>query len=117
VTAKKKRSKKATFFITVQNDGTAADTFTMKGPGKKSGFSVRYLADASGTTTITTAVKNGTFALANLAPGQSRTIRLVVKVKAGARLGVLRSWLVVATSTHDGSRIDAVKAKVRVARG
>lgn len=113
---RKKRSRTATFVLRVQNDGSAVDSFTLKGTGSRTGFAVRYLAGASGTTNITTAVKNGTYRLANLAAGQSRYVRLVVKVKAGARRGAIRSWLVLASSTHNSARRDAAKATVRVRR-
>jgi hypothetical protein len=110
-TAKRHRGSKAVFDIKVQNDGTAPDTFKLKGPGGGAAFGVRYYA---GTTNITTAVENGTYKMGNLAPGASRTVRLVITVKSGATIGALRSWLVTATSTHDGTRKDAVKARVHV---
>jgi hypothetical protein len=116
VTARTKRTRVATFIIRVQNDGTTTDSFKVKGPGSQTGFIVSYLAGAAGTTNITTAVGNGAYTLANLAPGQSRIFRLVVKVKAGVRIGALRSWLMVAWSAHDGTRRDAIKAIVRVVR-
>jgi hypothetical protein len=117
VLAKVLRGRKATFFVKVQNDGRVADSFRILGPGGKPGFAVRYLAGASGSNEITGAVKAGTYTLGNLAPGQTRVFRLVVKVKAGATVGALRTWLVRATSTHRASRLDVVAAKVRVRRG
>jgi hypothetical protein len=109
-TAERARTKTATFYVKVQNDGTAADSFRLKGPGSTSGFSVKYYA---GTTSITGTVVNGTYQL-SLAPGNERTIRLVVMVGSGARIAAVRSWLVTATSTHDGARKDSVKAVVNV---
>lgn len=116
VTATKKRKKTVTFVVRVQNDGTAPDSFKILGRLPRKGFAVKYLAGASGTTDISTAVKNGTYTLTNLAPGATRTFRLVIKVKSTAKLGILRSWLVTTTSTHDTSRKDAVQASVRVAK-
>jgi hypothetical protein len=110
-TARKYRGSKAVFDIKVQNDGTAPDTFKLKGPGGGAAFGVHYYA---GTTNITTAVENGTYKMGNLAPGGSRTVRLVITVKSGATIGAVRSWLVSVTSTHDATRRDAVKARVRV---
>ena len=115
--AKTRRTKKAVFYLKVQNDGTFTDTFRLKGPGKKPGVAVTYLAGSTGTTTITSAVTHGTYTLTNLAPGTTRVIRLVVKVKRGASIGAQRSWLITATSTHDGTRKDAVLAKIKVIRG
>ena len=117
VRTKVKRTKKAVFYLQVQNDGTFTDTFRLKGPGNKPGVVVTYLAGSTGTTVITSAVTHGTYTLANLAPGTTRVIRLVVKVKRGASIGARRSWLIAATSAHDGTRKDAVLAKIKVIRG
>lgn len=116
VQAKTKRGKRATFLVKVQNDGSVTDSFRVLGAGKRKGFAVTYLAGASGSTDITSAVRAGTYTLANLLPGQERVIRLVVKVKATAKLGIRRSWLVAATSTGDPTRKDAVVAAVKVPR-
>lgn len=116
VTARTKRSRTATFLVSVQNDGTQPSTFRVKGAGNKAGFAVKYLKGASGRQLITRAVVRGNYLVTNLAPGQSRVLRLVVTVKPGTRIGALKSWLVLATSTSDTTRKDAVKAKVRVIR-
>jgi len=114
VTARTKRTRTATFLITVQNDGTQPTSFRIKGAGGKTGFGVQYFKGAAGTQPITFAVTRGTYLLSNVAPGQSRVFRLAVTVKPGATIGALRSWLVLATSTNDATRKDAVKANVRV---
>jgi hypothetical protein len=41
----------------------------------------------------------------------------VVKVKATAKKGILRSWLVSARSTNNTTKTDTVRAKVKVPRG
>ena len=114
VTVRAKRTGKATFDLAIQNDGTLANTFKVRGTGNKPGFVVRYFA---GTTDITAAVKNGVYRVRNLAPGQTKTLRIVVKVKAGTPIGTVRSWLVTATSTRSSTIKDAVLAKVRVRQG
>jgi hypothetical protein len=106
------RGASATFYLKVQNDGTQNDSFKVKGPGSPAGFSVHYYA---GTTNITSAVTNGSYTLTNLAPRAVRSIRLVVTVHSSAAIGAVRSWLLTATSTHDGTRKDAAKATVTVA--
>lgn len=113
-TANRHRGTTAVFDIKVQNDGTAPDSVKLKGPGGTQAFAVHYYAGLTGSTDITTAVTNGTYALKNLAPGAVRIIRLVITVRSGATIGALRSWLVVASSTHDANRKDAVKARVQV---
>ena len=114
VTARTKRTKTATFLITVQNDGTQPTGFKIKGAGATTGFGVQYFKGAAGTQRITFGVTHGTYLLSNVPPGQSRVLRLVVTVKPGAPIGALRSWLVLATSTNNATRKDAVKANVRV---
>jgi hypothetical protein len=114
VTAKKRRTRRATFFVGVQNDGTVNDTFTIIGAGDRKGFRVRYFG---GHTDITSAVVAGSFRLRSLASGQQRVIKLVVKVKATAKKGILRSWLVTARSTNNTTKADTVRAKVKVPRG
>jgi hypothetical protein len=113
VRAKTKRGRKATFDVRVQNDGTVTDSFRLGGAGAKRGFAVTYLA---GGKDVTSAVTSGRFTVKNLAPGQAQVIRLVIRVKAGARRGARRSWLVAVTSTHDTTRTDVLLAGVKVAR-
>jgi len=113
-TATKHRGTTAVFYLKVQNDGTAPDTFKLKGPGGSTAFGVHYLSGSSGSWDITKAVTAGTYKM-SLAPGATKVIRLVVTVRSAASIGSLKSWLITATSSHDGNRRDAVKARVRVA--
>jgi len=115
-TATRRRGGKVTVVIRVQNDGTSTDSFRLKGPGGSSAFGVHYYAGLTGSQDITAAVTAGTYRLSNLAPGATRVIRLVVTVRSSATIGSLRSWLVTATSAHDSTRKDAVKAGLRVAK-
>jgi hypothetical protein len=111
VTASTKRGTTRTFSLKVQNDGTAADTFRLRGPGSRTGFAVHYFA---GTTDITRKVVAGTYVTATIGAGGSTTYRLVVAVSAKATIGATPSWLLQATSTHVSTRADAVKARVKV---
>ena len=88
------------FLIKVTNDGLGADSYTVKGPGSGSGFSVKYMV---GSTDITAAVVAGTFTVSGLSAGASRTITLKVTVGGSVPNGASRSWLVTATSTGAGS--------------
>jgi hypothetical protein len=114
---KAKRGQTRIFDIQEQNDGINTDTIKVKGPGNKPGFSVRYLAGTGGSTNVTTKVVNGTYTLKNMAPGQIKTFRLVVKVRPGAHIKSVGTWRIVGTSTHDSTRKDAVVAKVQVISG
>jgi len=105
------RTKTGTFTIKITNDGFAADTATLKGPGSTGAFKVTYL---SGTTNITASVVAGIYSTGLVGPGASRTIKLKVKVMSGASVGAKRSLLVSATSTGAGTPKDTVKATVKV---
>ncbi|MFL6059697.1 MAG: hypothetical protein ACJ72E_00595 [Marmoricola sp.] len=109
-----RRGRTTTFLVTVQNDGIRSTGFRVRGGGGRGAFAVKYLKGASGRTSITSDVVHGRYLTGTLAPGQSRVFRLVVTVKHRAALGALRSWLVRATSTSDGSSVDSVRARVRV---
>jgi hypothetical protein len=104
------RGKKFVFTIEVQNDGNNADTFTLKGPGARPGFIVRYLNGTTGLTNITSQVTAGTFMTLPVGPTGVTTVRLVVVVKSTAKVGTGRAWLVLATSSGDSTKKDAVKA-------
>jgi hypothetical protein len=102
-----------TYVIAIQNDGTRTDSFRIRGDGAKSGFGVKYLAGATGNTSITYDVTHGTYAVRNLPPGEKRYLRLVLTFPSPN--GQVGSWLISATSLADGTRKDVVKATVQMA--
>jgi hypothetical protein len=99
-----------TFVLNVQNDGARTDSYLLRGAGSSAGFTVRYFA---GTSDVTTAVVNGTYRLANLAPGGARSIQQRVTVGASAARGSTRSTLVTATSAT-GNPADTIRTAVTV---
>lgn len=107
------RGHSVTFDIKMVNHSSVIDTIAVKAPGDKTGFTVKYLAGTSGTTSITTSIVNGTYA-PKLAPGAGKTFRLVVTAKSGAIVGTANFWSVTATSRHDTTRKDVVKASVTI---
>jgi hypothetical protein len=56
--------KKKTFYVSVQNDGSATDTFVVSGTKQAKGFVVKYFV---GKTEVTAAVTTGTYTVQNLA--------------------------------------------------
>jgi len=114
VATNQKRSSTVTLVIAIQNDGARTQTFRIKGNGAPPGFSVKYLAGATGSTSITSSVIQGTYGLQYIAPGAKKYLRLVVTVKPGTSIGTLRSWLVTATPVSDATRKDVVKAIIKV---
>jgi hypothetical protein len=101
------RGHSGTLFLNFQNDGLLPDTLTITGTGTATGFAVTYFR---GTTNVTSQVKAGTYSTGSLAPGASRTLKMVVKLTASsANVG---SFLVKARSLP-GTAPDAVKATVK----
>ena len=106
--------KSATFHILVQNDGSAADSFTVRGDGNSTGFTVKYYTGLSGGTDITTAVTAGSYKVNNLAASGSATLRVVVTAARNVTANTTKDCLVTATSAGDTSRQDAVLARTTV---
>ena len=100
-----------TFRIKLQNDGNVPDQFRVKGGRGNAAFGVVYL---EGTRNITKRVVAGRFRTRVLQPGRTQLIKLKVTVLAGASVGTVRTWKILARSGEDGSARDAVKARVRV---
>ena len=101
-----------TFVIRVWNDSPTTDSYLLKGAASVSGFTVRYLKGSTGTTDISTAVLAGTYRIANVTPGGSAVVRLVVTLGAGVPAAAVRNWLVTATSQRDATAQDAVDARI-----
>ena len=101
-----KKRKTVTFTISVQNDGSVADTFTVltSGPANST-YAITYF---HGATNITAAVIAGTYTTPSVKKGKAYVITVQVKVKATATVGSSVSRLVTITSVGDGARQDAV---------
>ena len=96
-----------TFGISIQNDGTSADSFTVKATGTAtSKYTVKYF---QGTTDITAAVVAGTYSTRSLAPAATYLITAKVTVKSSATVGSKVTRLVTITSVGDTAQKDAVK--------
>jgi hypothetical protein len=104
------RGQVGAFSIKVGNDGFATDGIKVHGPGSATGYTVHYLF---GTTDITAQVVAGTYTLAGLPAGSTRTITLKVTVANGVSIGATHAWLITATSSGPGAAKDAVKATVK----
>nr|MBA2569820.1 M4 family metallopeptidase [Chloroflexota bacterium] len=100
------RGSTITFGISAQNDGSAADSFTLLGAGSSTHYNVKYL---DGTTIITSQVVAGTYTTPSLAPGASHLITVKVKVKSTAPVGSKVGRLVTITSVADNTKKDSVK--------
>jgi hypothetical protein len=98
-----------TFNVKVQNDGLQTDSFTVSGCDDSTGFVITY---KKGTTVITDEVVAGTYLIGPLDPGLTKTIKVIIEVKAAGN-GKTKSCKVKATSQADTTRKDAVVAKVK----
>lgn len=103
------RGSTVTFGISVQNDGTAKERFTVKATGSaRTGYGVRYLR---GTTDITSEVIAGTYRTASLAPGGTELILVRVSIKRAAAAGSSVSRLVEARSSAGPKDVVKLTAK------
>jgi DNA-binding beta-propeller fold protein YncE len=99
--------KSVSFNLRIENDGNESDTYAIRGPGTGNGYTVIYY---SGTVDITSKITAGTYQV-TLGKGLGKVLSLKVTVTKKATLS--RSLLVKATSVHDPTKIDAVKAVVK----
>jgi hypothetical protein len=96
-----------TFGISIQNDGTATDSFKVKATGTATTkYTVKYYR---GTTDITTKVVAGTYKTSTLAKGAAFLITAKVTVKWSATKGSSVTRLVTVTSVASTAQRDAVK--------
>ena len=99
------------YVISIQNDGSAPDSFTVRDvTGGRLGFQVSYLRGWPATD-VTAAVLDGTFRTPRIQPRGVYRIRLVVYVYASVATPGITN-LVTVTSRHDQSSVDAVKYSV-----
>jgi len=108
-----RRTASRTFLVSVQNDGNVTDTFTVKGVGSGSGFTVKYVV---GTKDVTKSVVAGTYRFTSVTARASRTLKIVVTVGSKAAIGASRKVVVTAVSTAASTRKDAVAALVKAVR-
>ena len=102
-----KKGKTITVGISVQNDGTAADSLKLKATGTAaSAYTVKYYA---GSKDVTAKVVAGTYTTASLAKAASVLITAKVTIKTAAKAGSKVTRLLTITSVGSSARKDAVK--------
>ena len=100
-------------YISIQNDGTAADTFTVAAnAGSATGFEVNYYVGRT-STNVTSAVEAGTFTTPSLAPGDIYRLRVKAKVTTSTPRGSSIDRLVTITADADGTTSDTVGFTVK----
>jgi hypothetical protein len=104
------RGRSVTFYVTVENDGSHPEALRVRGQPSTTNYGVAY---STGGRDVTAAVRTGTYLTPVLAPGATRTIRVVITVGAGAARGSRADRTVTSTSTSDPIRRDVVRVIVR----
>ena len=96
------------FVVRVDNEGAATDDFRLSGSSHSVKFSVQYRV---GGVDVSAAVKAGTFVLRDLAPGEARTVTVIVSTRRSVRKGTTKVvWL--RSRSMATSNVDAVRALV-----
>ncbi|MFA5794083.1 MAG: right-handed parallel beta-helix repeat-containing protein [Candidatus Brocadiia bacterium] len=108
-----------TYYIMVQNDGTAADTLSVVGQGDRSfgggNWTVRYYDVDGGNLDISDAVTTtGAGAAFSLNAGLTRLLKLIVMPDTSVIGSTTLPVTVTVTSTMDGNLVDAVIAQTTV---
>lgn len=95
-------------YISIQNEGDEADTFTVAAnAGSVAGFNITYYVGRT-STDVTSAVEAGTFTTPSLAVGQVYRLRVKAKVTTSTPRGSSIDRLVTITADADGSTSDTV---------
>ncbi len=101
------RGRVISFGISIQNDGTASDSFKVKATGTATTkYTVKYYR---GTTDITSRVVAGTFRTPSLAAGAAYLITAKVTVKSNATVGSSATRKLTITSVASAALKDTVK--------
>ncbi|MGZ4149333.1 MAG: hypothetical protein ACXVQJ_04770 [Actinomycetota bacterium] len=106
--AKVQNGRQTTFWVEVQNDGSSADTVSLRGAGPPKGFTVGYHVGAKD---VSSAVRAGTYRK-RLDPKASFLLKVVVGVRSSTAPGRVFHAKVAASSVADGTKMDAVVAAV-----
>jgi hypothetical protein len=107
------------FYVAVQNVGSGADQFLVRGDGSSGGFTVRYFLGAKPVDSIdvSSAVVSATFATSTMAPGAFTGDATMVRVEVLAdknivAKGTTKTFTLTFSSTNDPTRQDTVRATV-----
>ena len=107
------RAQTRVFPVLVTNDGNANSTFVLRGSGSRPGANVRYL---TGDRDITAEMRSAAGWHVPLSPKGSHDLTVRITPRQSAKVSSVQTATVSATWRGDGSRVDVVKARVRVVR-
>ena len=106
------RGERSFVVFKIENDGEVVDTFAIRGPGDRAGLVARYRTAGED---VTRAVVHGRLWI-GLGPGSFRLVQLRVHAPADAEPGLVRRWVLTATSEGEPGLADAARAVFRVRR-
>lgn len=109
------RGRPAVYHLKLQNDGSAADTFTITGGRGGDGWVVTYYDALEAGGDVTARVTAGGWTIGPLAPGAFREFRVELALEEGVIPDDRRVLLITARSDTDGAVVDTVKADTSVA--
>jgi uncharacterized protein YkwD len=98
----------ANFYVKVQNDGDASDTFRVRGSSHNRRFRIGYYTLGRN---VSAAVKGGSLRLRDLAPGAHRILRVRIQTRSTVPKGAARTAKVTVISTTNGT-VDVTKSKL-----
>jgi hypothetical protein len=104
-----KKGKTLTFQVSIQNDGTAADKFTVSAAGSGQGYTVKY---KKGSTNITSKVVAGTWTTPKLAPGATVKVTVKITITSAAAKGSSLTRLLTVSSVANAALTDSVGVSV-----
>jgi hypothetical protein len=113
VATKIRRARSKTFLVRIQNDGDVTDSFRIKGTRAALGFTLKYMV---GTTNVTKQVLAGTYRFNNLAPGATKTLKVVIGVQRRTRVGKPTVIAITDSSVANPTLKDVVRTKGVAAR-
>lgn len=104
------RGETVEFWVALQNDGDATDSFTVQATMSGSGAKVSYW---HGDDNVSGRVRAGTWDTGDLAPTQQELLRVRVRINDRAGAQVIRTVVLQATSSNDPGKVDVVRARAR----
>lgn len=103
----------ATFYIKIENDGSASDVIIVTGPAGDASWDIKYFDDLTGGNNITSQVTSTGWATQSLSPGtEFAYLRVEVTPDTSVPGGTTKDILITSTSSHASDSIDAVLARV-----
>ena len=101
----------ALYYLHVENDGTTADTYTLKAPTGGNGWTVVYKDLTTTMVDITTAITNTTgWSSGQLAPGAYKFLAVQVTPDNTVAASAVSTLTILATSVNNPAKQDAVQA-------